>query len=50
MRWTFWRRAAAVLAVIVGVGIGASGVSASAASVGSPGHATSKNAPNDWWW
>jgi hypothetical protein len=46
MRWTAWRRAAAILAVIVGVGLGASSVPASAA----PTAGAAQTSASDWWW
>jgi hypothetical protein len=53
MRWTFWRRVLAGLALIVGVGVGTSTATASAQpvthqSVGSTVPTRSVN--SDWWW
>lgn len=49
MRWTTWRRALAVVALIVGIGVGASAVPASAATVGDGG-GVSQTSSNDIWW
>jgi hypothetical protein len=49
MRWTSWRRAVAALALILGIGVGASTVPASA----DPGtHAENSKSANllDYWW
>ncbi|HKC27130.1 MAG TPA: hypothetical protein VKB75_03870 [Jatrophihabitans sp.] len=48
MRWTSWRRAVAVAAMLVGIGVGASTVPASAAPSHVTAHSTSSLA--DWWW
>jgi hypothetical protein len=48
MRWTRWRRAIAVVALLMGVGVGASTVPASAAPM------NAHNGPSvttlDFWW
>jgi len=49
MRWFNWRRAIAVIAMVVGVGAGMSATPASAAQSVSGG-ASHVNAPPDWWW
>jgi hypothetical protein len=48
MRWITWRRALAVVALIVGVGVGASSIPAAADSVDGTG--TSYYTPDDTWW
>jgi hypothetical protein len=48
MRWLNWRRAVAVIAMFVGVGIAANTTPASAA-VAHHTHVGSVQ-PNDWWW
>jgi hypothetical protein len=48
MRWLNWRRAAAMIAMVVGIGVGASTTPASAV----PHHQNSGSTVhvNDWWW
>jgi hypothetical protein len=47
MRGRSWRRALVALAVLIGFGVGASSVPATAA----PAHThVIANAPGDWWW
>jgi hypothetical protein len=47
MRWLNWRRVVAVIALVVGVGVGMSTTPASA-DVHTAGAHT--NSPPDWWW
>jgi anti-sigma-K factor RskA len=49
MRSSFWRRTAAVLALIIGVGVGASTAPASAQTTHSA-HTGGTVQSADWWW
>lgn len=51
MRWLNWRRAIAVIAMVVGVGVGVSATPASAVPNHTDGGTVySNSSTQDWWW
>jgi hypothetical protein len=51
MRWLNWRRAVALVAIVVGIGAGATTPAAAAGHTqATHPHASSLISPNDFWW
>jgi hypothetical protein len=50
MRGTFWRRAAAVLALVLGIGVAAPAAQASATPTHGVGSTHAVTVQSDWWW